>query len=87
MRNSPLTRTPPKNLPMIPGVTCEKEKHGRVANGQKQVTKPTEAPTIEVEKGIITIIKHHSEMFLINVSVCISVEDKKQEEPQFEMDI
>ena len=23
MRNSPLSRTPPQNLPMIPGVTCD----------------------------------------------------------------
>ena len=23
LRNSPLSRTPPSNLPMIPGVTCE----------------------------------------------------------------
>lgn len=72
MRNSPVARTPPKNLPVIPGVTCdsphkEKEK-SKLINGQKNVTaqhKPVELPTVEVEK----------------------VEDKKQEEPQFEMDI
>ena len=23
LRNSPLSRTPPRNLPLIPGVTCE----------------------------------------------------------------
>ena len=53
MRNSPVARTPPKNLPMIPGVTCDKEKP-KTANGQKQATaphKPQETPVVETEKG------------------------------------
>lgn len=25
LRNSPLSRTPPQNLPLIPGVTCDKK--------------------------------------------------------------
>jgi len=53
MRNSPVARTPPKNLPMIPGVTCDKEK-SKMVNGQKQVTaqpKPQETPVTEAEKG------------------------------------
>jgi len=27
MRNSPVARTPPKNLPVIPGVTCDASPH------------------------------------------------------------
>lgn len=55
MRNSPVARTPPKNLPVIPGVTCDsphKEK-SKLLNGQKHATvhKPTELPAVEVEKG------------------------------------
>ena len=56
MRNSPVARTPPKNLPVIPGVTCDsphKEK-SKLINGQKSVTvqhKPVELPTVEIEKG------------------------------------
>lgn len=57
MRNSPVARTPPKNLPVIPGVTCDsphKEK-SKLINGQKSVTvqhKPVELPTVEIEKGL-----------------------------------
>ena len=64
MRNSPVARTPPKNLPMIPGVTCDKEKP-KTANGQKQATaprKPQENP-VEVEKGKI----HCFSLYLINI--------------------
>lgn len=55
MRNSPVARTPPKNLPVIPGVTCDSpHKEKNKLNGQKHAnvqSKPVELPTVEVEKG------------------------------------
>lgn len=82
-------------MPVIPGVTCdsphkEKEK-SKLINGQKNVTaqhKPVELPTVEVEKGgykFLHEIRSYWNLYL--QFYCILVEDKKQEEPQFEMDI
>jgi len=91
MRNSPVARTPPKNLPVIPGVTCDsphKEK-SKLVNGQKNVIvqhKPVELPTVEIEKGL----KENScfkKLYPTVMHNLFAVEDKKQEEPQFEMDI
>lgn len=60
MRNSPVARTPPKNLPVIPGVTCDsphKEK-SKLSNGQKHAVaqhKPVELPIVEIDKGIYSL--------------------------------
>lgn len=71
---------------MIPGVTCDKEKT-KVVNGQKQVTaqpKPQETPVNEAEKGT-----YYFDVICIPIILfyLFYLEDKKQEEPQFEMDI
>lgn len=61
MRNSPVARTPPKNLPVIPGVTCDsphKEK-SKLLNGQKPAVvqnKPVELPAIEIDKGLFSLV-------------------------------
>ena len=56
MRNSPVARTPPKNLPVIPGVTCDSphKERSKLSNGQKQAAvqpKPAELPVVEIDKG------------------------------------
>jgi hypothetical protein len=67
MRNSPVARTPPKNLPVIPGVTCDASPKSKLPHAQRspQGPKQGESPVAESEKA----------------------DDKKQDEPQFEMDI
>ena len=74
MRNSPVARTPPKNLPLIPGVTCDKEKPQRSAHShQKQVTKPAESSAViaEVEKGICSLPTKISHYQLFSIFVCV----------------
>jgi len=65
MRNSPMARTPPSNLPLIPGVTCDAKP--KLPSAQKN------SPGHK-----------HGESFVTEAD---KVEDKKQDEPQFEMDI
>jgi len=64
MRNSPIARTPPTNLPVIPGVTCDAKPKLPSAH-KTSPSGPKQGESSEVEK----------------------VEEKKQDEPQFEMDI
>jgi len=49
MRNSPSAKTPPKNLPKIPGVTSPADKQKKKQNGE---TKPPQQPitTVTEEK-------------------------------------
>lgn len=82
MRNSPVARTPPKNLPVIPGVTCDSPKD-KPKHGSKQVSQPEQPSPVEVEKG--TNIKLES--FVSHSKLTSLADDKKQEEEQFEMDI
>merc|ERR1712071_596391 len=63
MRNSPIARTPPTNLPVIPGVTCDAKPKLPSAH-KTSPSGPKQGESSEVEK----------------------VEEKKQDEPQFEMD-
>jgi len=65
MRNSPMARTPPTNLPNIPGVTCDAKPKLPSAQKTSPGHKQGENSVTEVDK----------------------VDDKKQDEPQFEMDI
>ncbi len=74
MRNSPVARTPPKNLPLIPGVTCDKEKPQRSAHShQKQVTKPAESSAViaEVEKGICSLPTNLTLPTFFKIFVCV----------------
>lgn len=42
-RNSPLARTPPTNLPMIPGVTCPKQKKNQPKGSSPLSTSPNKS--------------------------------------------
>merc|ERR1719225_692192 len=45
MRNSPLARTPPANLPVIPGVTAPKDANRKIARERTQ-RKRNDSPSL-----------------------------------------
>ncbi|ELU17900.1 hypothetical protein CAPTEDRAFT_171289 [Capitella teleta] len=50
-RNSPLTKSPPPNLPRIPGVTCPEEKAAPQENGHGRPPAPQKPPQNKNENG------------------------------------
>jgi len=50
MRNSPVARTPPKNLPVIPGVTCDSPSKDKSKHGHKQISHPEHPAPVQIEK-------------------------------------
>jgi len=69
MKNSPVARTPPKHLPVIPGVTCD-----AVPAKDKPKLPSSVQPKGAGDKLNPPVIQ-------------ISKEEKKHDEPQFDMDM
>ncbi|TRY80869.1 hypothetical protein TCAL_12913 [Tigriopus californicus] len=63
MRTSPLARTPPTNLPVIPGVTAPSEKENHKKNGK--VNSGRVSPT--KGKGVPSSIKEEEEQFSMDM--------------------
>ena len=57
MRNSPIAKTPPTNLPVIPGVTCDAKPKMPSAQKTSPGHKQGESSVTEVDKGLFRLLQ------------------------------
>ena len=90
MKNSPVARTSPKHLPVIPGVTCDavpaKDKPKLPSSVQpKGAGDKLNPPVIQISKGKPS--KFPSKLAPDLTRLSSAAEEKKHDEPQFDMDM
>ena len=91
MRNSPVARTPPKNLPVIPGVTCDASPHKDKPKLPRSPVPPKEVEhvaALQIEKGMLFIKNLFLLVQFLLLRLILTVEEKKlEDEAQFDMDM